>query len=280
MRPSRTTSPAKPEPAVPEVSVALLGAFRRYVEPYVRRHFHALRLARAGAIPRLTLDQPLVVYLNHPSWWDPLVCLVLAHRLFPERHHFAPIEASALTRYAFFGKLGFFGVEPGTARGARRFLRTSQAILARPGGTLWITPGGRFGDPRERPVPLASGLGHLAPRMRSGLLLPLAVEYPFWEERFPEALARFGEPLDTAEVSLCAADWTSLLADRLGASQDALAEDALGREAARFETLLGGAAGVGGIYDLWRRFKARLHGESFRREHGENPGMEPGRSKG
>jgi len=254
--------------ALPKVSPALLGAFLRYVEPYVRRHFHALRLARAGVLPRIGPEQPLVIYLNHPSWWDPLLCLILARRLFPERQHFAPIDAGALRRYSFFGKLGFFGVEPGTARGARRFLAVSQAILACPGGTLWITPGGQFGDPRERPVHLASGLGHLAHRMRSGILLPLALEYPFWEERFPEALARFGEPLDALEVNFPADDWTALLADRLGATQDALAADALGREAVRFETLLGGKAGVGGVYDLWRRWKARARGESFRREHG------------
>ncbi len=254
--------------AVPKVSPALLGAFLRYVEPYVRRHFHALRLARAGVLPRIAPEEPLVVYLNHPSWWDPLVCLILARRLFPERQHFAPIDAGALRRYSFFGKLGFFGVEPGTARGARRFLAVSQAILARPRGTLWITPGGRFGDPRERPVHLASGLGHLAHRMRSGVLLPLALEYPFWEERFPEALARFGESIDLGELRLGAEDWTALLADRLGATQDALAADALGRDPARFEALLGGNAGVGGVYDLWRRWKARARGESFRREHG------------
>jgi 1-acyl-sn-glycerol-3-phosphate acyltransferase len=254
--------------AVPEVSPALLGAFRRYVEPYVRRHFHAVRLARSEALSQIAPGEPLIVYLNHPSWWDPLLGLVLAHRLFPERRHFGPIEAQALTRYSFFGKLGFFGVEPGTAGGARRFLSTSQAILARPGGTLWITPGGRFGDPRERPVRLASGLGHLARRLRSGALLPLALEYPFWEERFPEALARFGEPIDIGELRLGADDWTALLADRLGATQDALAADALGRDPARFEPLLGGNAGVGGVYDLWRRWKARARGESFRREHG------------
>ena len=36
-------------PDVPEVKTALLGAFRHYVEPYLRRHFHTLRLARTEA---------------------------------------------------------------------------------------------------------------------------------------------------------------------------------------------------------------------------------------
>jgi hypothetical protein len=40
------------------------------------------------------------------------------------------------------------------------------------------------------------------------------------------------------------------------------------RDAAQFEVLVGGRAGVGGVYDLWRRLRARLRGEAFRSEHG------------
>jgi hypothetical protein len=53
-------------------------------------------------------------------------------------------------------------VETGSARGARHFLTTSQEILSRPDSALWIAAEGRFSDPRERPVRLRSGIGHLA----------------------------------------------------------------------------------------------------------------------
>ncbi len=46
---------------------------------------------------------------------DPLICLRLAAELFPDRTHYGPIDAQALGRYRFFEKLGFFGVEAGTA---------------------------------------------------------------------------------------------------------------------------------------------------------------------
>lgn len=215
-------------------------------------------------------DRPLIVYLNHPSWWDPLVCLEIALRLYPDRRHYGPIEAVALARYGFFGRLGFFGVEPGTARGARRFLDVSLDVLRRPAAALWVTPGGRSCDPRERPVVLQPGLGHLARRLKCGVVAPLALEYPFWDERFPEALARFGEPVDVEDVGMRAADWNTLLTERLAEAQDLLAEDAKSRDLARFDTLLSGDAGVGGVYDLWRRVRARFRGERFRREHGEN----------
>jgi 1-acyl-sn-glycerol-3-phosphate acyltransferase len=227
-----------------------------------------VRLA-AGSVPELAADVPLVVFLNHASWWDPLVGLEVARRFFPGRTHYAAIDAEELDRYRFFRKLGFFGVERGTARGARSFLRTSEAVLAVRGSLLWITPEGRFADPRERPLRLRPGIGLLARRLRHVVFLPLALEYPFWEERLPEALARFGEPVAAGtHPELSSRGWAELLAARLEGAMDALRDAALRRDPADFEFLLRGRTGVGVVYDLWRSLRARVRGERFRREHG------------
>lgn len=254
----------------PKVSPLLLSMFGRYCEGYLARHFHAVRLSKSQRPDPVAIrDKPLIVYFNHPSWWDPLVCMQLAVRLFPERRHFGPIDATALRKYRFFGKLGFFGVEPGTARGARRFLAISQEILSRPGSALWIAAEGRFTDPRDRPLRLRSGIAHLASRVRNAVLLPLSLEYPFWEEKNPEALARFGEEIPTGDADLAAADWTPILEDCLENTLDALSSEARCRDLARFEILLGGSAGVGGVYDTWRKLRSRFAGERFRPAHGE-----------
>ena len=254
---------------VPRISPGLLRWFRWYGRRYVRRHFHALRLSRDGR-PQIDAGVPLVVFLNHAAWWDPLVGLCLAERLFADRVAYAPIEAAALGRYRFMERLGLFGIEPGTRRGSIRFLRVARAVLAQPNTALWLTPEGRFADPRERPLRFRPGLAHLARGMHSGVLLPLALEYPFWEERSAEALARFGEPLPIEGKSqLTVEQWNSLLEDRLRATQDALAEQAIRRRPDEFETILSGSAGVGGVYDLWRRFRAWLRGKKFRPEHGD-----------
>lgn len=254
-------------PTVSPLRVSMLG---RYCERDLARHFHAVRLSKAQRPDPVALrGKPLIVYFNHPSWWDPLICLRLAAQIFPDRAHYGPIDAKALGKYRFFEKLGFFGVEAGTARGARRFLAASQEILARPDSALWIAAEGRFTDPRERPVRLRSGIGHLATRVRDAVLLPLAIEYPFWEERHPEALARFGQEIPTGDADLAAADWTPILEEGLESALDALSLEALGRDTHRFEVLLGGSAGVGGVYDAWRRLKARFGGARFRPEHGD-----------
>lgn len=266
-RPHRLQS--VPAEFLPSVSPFLLRAFTLYVTRYLRRHFHSVRLAHTSVPLGFPAELPLIIFINHPSWWDPLVGLFLTSRCFPDRRVYAPIEAAVLTRYQFFARLGFFGVEPGTVRGAATFLRIGQAVLGRPNSALGVTPEGQFTDPRDRPVRLRSGLGHLVCRLRTGVLLPLALEYPFWEERFPEALARFGEPVFIEpENGRSPAEWTAILAQRLETAQDALSLDARRRDHTAFKILLGGSAGVGRVYDLWRSLRARLRGEQFRREHG------------
>jgi 1-acyl-sn-glycerol-3-phosphate acyltransferase len=266
---ARGDAPRAVSSPVPRVSHWLLRWFRWYSARYLRHHFHAVRLSRECR-PDVPGDLPLVVYLNHAAWWDPMVGLILAERLFPRRALYAPIEAKALGRYRFMERLGLFGIDPQTQSGGLRFLRVSRAILARPDTALWITPEGRFADPRERPVRFRPGLAHLARSLHSGVLLPLALEYPFWEERTPEVLARLGELTRVEDGSeRTVADWNAMLEARLRTTQDALAEQAIRREVEDFEVLLRGRAGVGGVYDVWRRLVARLRGVAFSPEHGE-----------
>ena len=236
---------------------------RRYALP---RGFHAVRLAREGR-PR-DVGGPLIVVLNHPSWWDPLLCAALTG-LFPGRTHYTPIDSRMLARYGIFRRLGFFGVEQGTDRGARGFLRLGGEAVRRPGAMLWMTGQGRLTDPRERPVRLKPGFAHLLRRLDGGTVLPLALEYPFWDERYPEALARFGKPVSIGRGhELSVGNWVQRLEAGLGEAQDALATAARARDPQAFEILVSGRAGVGGIYDGWRRLRARLRSERFRAAHG------------
>ena len=178
---------------LPHRSGSLYRWFSWWVSGYLEKHFHAVRLSR-GTRPSVPPDLPLIIVLNHPAWWDPLIGVVLAG-LIPKHTHYAPMDAHALGRYSLFNKLGFYGVEQGTPRGAAAFLRTTTAILSQPSSAVWITAQGEFTDPRVRPTLLRPGVGHIARRLDKGLILTLALEYPFWEERLPEALARFGEPM-------------------------------------------------------------------------------------
>jgi 1-acyl-sn-glycerol-3-phosphate acyltransferase len=246
-------------------SPALCSFFASVMRRQMRRHFHAVRVAKAGP-PRLPQGRAAIVYSNHPSWWDPALFIVLNTTLLGGRKGYGPMEAAQLERYAFMRRIGVFGVERGTRRGAAAFLRTSAAILADPESVLWITSEGTFADPRLRPVRLRPGTAHLMARHEGVLAIPLALEYPFWTERLPEALCRFGEPLQGERGSV--ASWQARLEEGLSLTMDALAADAMAWDPRRFELVLRGRSGVGGIYDLSRRARAALRGERFEPEHG------------
>src|SRR5262245_27539334 len=253
---------------IPHRSGWRVKAFTRYFRRWMGKSFHAVRLSRTGRPPALG-GRPVVVVLNHPSWWDPLMGMVLADLFAGYRHH-VPIDAAALKQYRIFEPLGFFGVEVGTSEGALAFLRTGKAILSQANHALWVTAQGKFTDPRARPVELRPGVGHLARRLDDAVLLPLAIEYPFWKERYPEALAHFGSPIFVErgwEHSV--EEWMRRLTAGLTEAQDALARQAQTQDESLFETLVGGNVGVGGVYDSWRKLKARLRGQRFEAGHAE-----------
>ena len=244
-------------------SPARLAMFRWYVRRYLRRHFHGVRLLRPP--PRIP-DGPVLVVLNHPSWWDPLIALRLSEELAGKRH-FAPIDAEQLERYGFFRRLGFYGLDRTSRAGVKAFLQTTRELLSLDDGAVWITAQGRFTDPRQRPADLEAGVGHVARSMDRGVVLPLALEYPFWDERHPEALAAFGDPIDASVLTGRAGECLATIEDRLMEIQDQLGRAARARDPEPFSTLVGGEVGVGGVYDLWRRVLAALRGERFDVEH-------------
>lgn len=257
--------------SVPVISKPVLGMFRRIVRRYFRRHFHGVRVLGATRFVRAGAEvvEPLMVYANHSSWWDPMAAILLAEELMPGREHFAPMDAAALERYGILKWVGIFPVEMKTARGAVQFLRTGAEVLKR-SGVLWVTPQGRFEDARVRPLAFKPGLATLAVRVAadsgSCTLLPLAIEYPFWDERLPECLLRFGWPVRVS-AGESVEDVQARLIDALEYSMDELKLVATRRDAGVFWTLAQGGSGVGGFYGLGKRLKALVLRRPYVAEH-------------
>ncbi len=252
---------------LPSPAPRRLAWFRLYARWYLRRHFHALRVANADRLPRDA--HPLILFGNHASWWDPLAALLLAESLLPERDHYAPMDATALAHYGVFRPLGFFPVENGTRRGATQLLHFGGQVLARPGSALWITPESQFEDVRHRPIEFRSGIGALIARTGRLTCVPVAIEYTFWNERLPEILVNIGEPLQIADGQMeDARTWTNLLAFAQAATLDELAMLAIDRDPAAFAPLVEGRSGISGVYELWKRLLSACTGRAYHPDHG------------
>ena len=222
---------------------------------------HAERMRALGA--------PLIVVMNHASWWDPLVALAVSRALLPRRVHYAPMDEVALRQYGFFKRLGLFPIAMRSPRGAAEFMRGGAEVLRDARNVLWVTAQGEFADVRMRPAGLKMGVGALVHAMERCVVLPVAIEYPFWDEKLPEALINFGEAIVVERgAERSAEEWTKVFDSGLVGVQDELAIAAMRRDAAEFETLIAGGAGVGGVYEAWQRWRARMRGEKFESEHG------------
>jgi 1-acyl-sn-glycerol-3-phosphate acyltransferase len=260
-------NPARANGELRTPSKRAIGLFSVYLHWYLKRHFHAVRVANAGRIPPQA--QPLILFGNHASWWDPLTAMVLAQAVLPHREHYAPMDATALEHYSIFRPMGFFPVDNHSARGAAQLLRAGDQVLSRPGAVLWITPEGQFQDVRHRPVTFRPGMGALINRLGRLTSVPIAVEYTFWNERLPEVLINVGEPLEIADGTMeDARTWTNLHSYAMAATLDELAMLATERDPAAFDTLLSGSGGISGVYELWKRFTCAVMGRPYHHDHG------------
>lgn len=249
--------------ALPVISRPLLALFRTIVRRYFHRQFHGVRLGGGHHLD--SLSGPLIIYANHSSWWDPMIAYLLASALLPQRAHYAPMDAAALVRYGILRRIGVFPVEMGTRRGAAQFLRTGQAVL-RSGAVLWVTPQGQFADPRQRPLVFKPGIAALAARLGRCTLVPLAIEYTFWDERFPEALLLFGDPVQVTDINPESLEPRLITA--LEDTMEALKQRALTRNPEAFErTLSFRAPGAGGLYALAQRLRAFTLRRPYVAEH-------------
>ena len=253
--------------ALPRVSAHAVKIFAAYSRRYMRRRFHAIRILKCAQLKR-GICRPLVIYLNHASWWDPLVCLYLSRKWFSRPDILCSDRRRSLTRYGIFKHIGMYGVEQHSVRGTMTFLRTTSAILRTDRNVVWLTPQGRFMDVRERPLRLRCGIGALATRTQDVEFLPLAIEYPFWTEPSPRFSSLSVKPPSRAgRLARSAEEWTGSLQERWRTRR--MNWPAAHAGAIRLTGLCSRKAhpAVNSAYDAWRMIRARLGGAALSREH-------------
>lgn len=223
------------------------------------RHFQSLRIANLERMPENGGEGPLVVFINHASWWDPLPILLLQLKLMPERVAYAPSDAEGLRKASSLRRVGSFPVATGTLSGTKTFIRDCRHVLSIPDAVLFVTPQGEFTDARMRPLKLRRGLAALLAKMDHVTVLPLAVEYTFWGDAKPEILASWGEPIQMEPGrSVSIAEWQEALTTSLTTTMDELAEISIRREHWRFRNIVYGRMGKRNILELIADIKTVL----------------------
>jgi hypothetical protein len=204
-------------------------------------------------------DGPVVLAMNHASWWDPLLGLLIAERYFADRASAAPMAIEQWNTFKFMRKLGIFGVDTNQPDAMQRMAEHVGALFDRePRSLLAITPQGEFADVRL-PVRIRPGTSAIAAARPDAKLIALAIEYTFWTDQRPEVFVR-ARTVERPD-SISTAAWHRAITRSMRANAASLAASVIARDASRFtEPFAQHGAGVNRIYDA----VAKLRGRSTR----------------
>lgn len=236
--------------------------FGWYAERMFRGRFHAVRVANGSAEVLRSIAShagPALVALNHASWWDPMVAVLLWRRFFPGRSNLSPMEAAQLRRFGFMRRLGIFGIDPDNPASLRAMgdhVARRLRELAAPVVTL--TPQGRFVDARL-PIEPRPGAAALLAANEGMAAWSVAVEYGFWCDARAEVFIRAEPVLAPSDARV--PGWHRSLREAMQSNQSALSQLVSSRDAGAFETLVGTkVARVHPVYDAWLGASGRGRG--------------------
>lgn len=152
-------------------------------------------LDEAGALAR---GAPTLWVANHTAWWDPLVAIVVSHRLGLEAH--AMMAQENLERAPFFGLVGAFGVHRGQRRDGAAATRHAAALLDRPGRAVWIFPQGET-RPAHEALRFHGGAASIHAHAAAGgaWFVPVGLRYALRDDPRPELWIAIGPPSRRAD---------------------------------------------------------------------------------
>jgi chlorobactene lauroyltransferase len=256
-----------PGPAIPAAK-NLLGdeaIFYLLALPALKKQFHHVLVQQCGSLPRPATG-PLILYLNHSSWWDGYLMMLCHRRLLGRRFSsYLLMEEKQLRDYRFFAWCGAFSINRHDPADVQRSLDYISGLLRRRRErALFIFPQGKIVHPDRRPLETYSGVARIALALEQATLCPLVFRYEFGGRQKATAYIRIGPSWRLDPTSAADHELQHLL-DRitadLAAQCDHLRDDVVAGRHRRFAPLLRGNRGIDERFDillkLWRRARAR-----------------------
>lgn len=165
----------------------------RYFLRKVRRSFSRVLLKHEENISFADLETPLILYANHPGWWDGVLPFLLTS-VHLGLDGYAMMEEAQMQRYGFFRRIGCFSVDRESPRDSLLSLRYAASLLRARNRLLWIFPQGEIVHVEQRPLHLYRGLAWLMKELERVTVVPVALRYELGRQERPEAWIHCGTP--------------------------------------------------------------------------------------
>ena len=138
-----------------------------------------------------------IYYLNHHSWWDGLIPLLLNEFRFRQNAR-ALMEDTQMQEYPFFQKIGAFSINRQNPRKAIRSLRYAVDSFDRDKASLFIYPEGSI-TPVGSKMNFQGGLSWLTDKLPKVDVVPIAIHMHTIRHDQPELHLHVGDRLRIEE---------------------------------------------------------------------------------
>jgi chlorobactene lauroyltransferase len=166
--------------------------FGLYVRSLFWRRFHRVWVDQKY---RPVAQNKTIYYLNHTSWWDGLIPLLLNRTLLRQNAR-AMMEDKQMVQHSFFKKIGAFSINLSNQKAVITSLRYAVASMQRPGASLYIYPEGKIVPfSTEKPV-FKKGLAWIVKRCPDADVVPVGIYFGHSSSDKPELFLKIGKPVD------------------------------------------------------------------------------------
>ncbi|MDX1638476.1 MAG: lysophospholipid acyltransferase family protein [Balneolaceae bacterium] len=210
-----------------------IAIFKWYTWLLFRRRFHRVWIQQEYQPQE---GDRTVYYLNHHSWWDGLIPLLLNEFRFRQRAR-ALMEDRQMKHYRFFRKIGAFSINRNDPRKTITSLRYAVHSMQRKNASLFVYPEGKITPPGTTPE-FEGGLGWLHENLSGAgiAFVPIGIHIHTMRSDKPELHLAIGTPTSPDE-HLTNEEKTAYFENSMQQLLNRLIE-AAGFEDSRFERLM------------------------------------------
>jgi len=145
-------------------------------------------------------ESKTIYYLNHSSWWDGIIPLILNQYIFRQKAR-AMMEQRQMARYRLFRWIGAFSINLDKPRGSIRSLRYAVESMQRDNSSLFIYPEGKIVPfTTEKPV-FRGGLSWLCRQLPEVDVVPVGIYIHTIRHNKPELHISIGNAIDNDGAS-------------------------------------------------------------------------------
>jgi 1-acyl-sn-glycerol-3-phosphate acyltransferase len=156
--------------------------WRRFQNIWIDQNYHPSKTSRT------------IYYLNHTSWWDGLIPLLLNRKLFRQNAR-AMMEDKQMREHGLFKRIGAFSVNLENPRSAVRSLRYAVESMKRPHSSLFIYPEGKIVPFSIEKPDFKKGLGWIVSQCPDVDVVPIGIYIDHSKSDKPELFMKIGTVL-------------------------------------------------------------------------------------